>query len=103
MSFHEVTTLTALRHAGRMDLELRRRLRALVHSTRSALNHNSMGRGYETFGNGTAETLVQAVLPPDETSHEWYRPDAAAGQTVSLVGARQRELHGNRGARGARS
>ncbi len=46
-----------------------------------AVNHNSMGRGYETYGNGTAET-VQRVLRPNEeryvgrpvTSREWYRP-----------------------------
>ena len=42
-------------------------------STPSRLNHNAMGRGYETFGNGTAETLVQNSYP-DETSREWYRP-----------------------------
>ena len=38
------------------------------------LNHNSMGRGYETFGNGTAETLEQMSYP-DEISREWYRPE----------------------------
>jgi hypothetical protein len=45
-----------------------------------AINHNSIGRGYETFGNGTAET-VERVLRPNEryagrpaTSREWYRP-----------------------------
>lgn len=38
-----------------------------------AMNHNAIGRGYETFGNGTAETLTRE-LPPDDTSREWYRP-----------------------------
>jgi len=45
------------------------------------VNHNSIGRGYETFGSGTPET-VERVLRPDEeryvnrpvTSQEWYRP-----------------------------
>ena len=37
------------------------------------INHNAIGRGYETFGNGTAETLTQ-TSPPDEVSQEWYRP-----------------------------
>jgi Zinc carboxypeptidase len=45
------------------------------------VNHNSIGRGYETYGNGTAET-VERILRPDEeryvgrpvTSQEWYRP-----------------------------
>ena len=46
-----------------------------------AMNHNSLGRGYETFGNSTAET-VERVLRPNEqryvdkpvTEREWYRP-----------------------------
>jgi len=37
-----------------------------------AMNHNAIGRGYETFGNGTAETLLQS-LTPEETSRRWYR------------------------------
>src|SRR6185295_1701121 len=37
-----------------------------------AMNHNSIGRGYETFGNGTAETLTQ-TLTSEETRPEWYR------------------------------
>jgi hypothetical protein len=37
-----------------------------------AMNHNSIGRGYETFGNGTAETL-QWTLDSSQTSREWYR------------------------------
>lgn len=37
-----------------------------------AMNHNAVGRGYETFGNGTAETL-NLSLSPEETSREWYR------------------------------
>jgi hypothetical protein len=46
-----------------------------------AVNHNSMGRGYETFGNGTAETVERVLRPNEEryvnrpvTSREWYRP-----------------------------
>ncbi len=45
------------------------------------VNHNSIGRGYETFGNGTAETLERVLRPNEEryvgkpvTSQEWYRP-----------------------------
>ena len=38
-----------------------------------AMNHNSIGRGYETWGNGTAETLRRTVPPADATM-EWYRP-----------------------------
>ncbi|HVG39949.1 MAG TPA: M14 family zinc carboxypeptidase [Pyrinomonadaceae bacterium] len=46
-----------------------------------AVNHNSIGRGYETFGNTTAETVERVLRPSDEryverpvTSREWYRP-----------------------------
>jgi hypothetical protein len=45
------------------------------------VNLNSIGRGYETFGNGTAETLERTLRPNEEryagkpvTSQEWYRP-----------------------------
>lgn len=46
-----------------------------------AVNHNAVGRGYETFGNTTAET-VDRVLPPSYddiagnpvTTQQWYRP-----------------------------
>ena len=38
-----------------------------------AMNHNSIGRGYETWGNGTAETLRRKV-PPSDATMEWYRP-----------------------------
>jgi hypothetical protein len=36
--------------------------------------HNSIGRFYETFGNGGADTRVRTLLPPD-TNREWYRPN----------------------------
>jgi len=46
-----------------------------------AVNHNSMGRGYETFGNATAETVERVLRPNEEryvgrpvTSRDWYRP-----------------------------
>ncbi len=35
--------------------------------------HNSIGRLYETFGNGGADTRERA-LPASATSREWYRP-----------------------------
>src|SRR5438309_2680589 len=37
------------------------------------MNHNSIGRGYETFGNGSAETEKRAISP-SATTMEWYRP-----------------------------
>jgi zinc carboxypeptidase len=39
-----------------------------------ANNHNSIGRFYETFGNGGADTRVRTLRAPD-TSREWYRPN----------------------------
>jgi len=44
-----------------------------------ATNHNAIGRGYETFGNATAETVEREVgqwRPQGRpvTSQEWYRP-----------------------------
>ncbi|HXV61416.1 MAG TPA: M14 family zinc carboxypeptidase [Vicinamibacteria bacterium] len=38
-----------------------------------AMNHNSIGRGYETFGNATAETVTRTINPRS-TTREWYRP-----------------------------
>jgi len=39
-----------------------------------ANNHNAIGRFYETFGNGGADTRIRTLRPPD-TSREWYRPN----------------------------
>jgi Zinc carboxypeptidase len=39
-----------------------------------ANNHNSIGRFYETFGNGGADTRVR-TLTPAETSRDWFRPN----------------------------
>ena len=39
-----------------------------------ANNHNSIGRFYETFGNGGADTRVR-TLQPSDTSRDWYRPN----------------------------
>src|ERR1700691_6241590 len=38
-----------------------------------AMNHNSIGRGYETFGNGSAETEKRSISP-SAASMQWYRP-----------------------------
>src|ERR1041385_7656673 len=39
-----------------------------------ANGHNSIGRFYETFGNGGADTRDR-TLPTASTSREWYRPN----------------------------
>ncbi len=50
------------------------------HYTESvATNHNAIGRGYETFGNASAETMKRTIsnrkyLGRPVTGQEWYRP-----------------------------
>ncbi|MBV9147731.1 MAG: hypothetical protein JO065_17575 [Acidobacteria bacterium] len=39
-----------------------------------ANGHNAIGRFYETFGNGGADTQVRKLQPAD-TNREWYRPN----------------------------
>ena len=39
-----------------------------------ANNHNAIGRFYETFGNGGADTRVRTLRPAD-TNREWFRPN----------------------------
>lgn len=39
-----------------------------------ANGHNGIGRFYETFGNGGADTR-ERTIPPSSTSREWYRPN----------------------------
>src|SRR5206468_2763245 len=39
-----------------------------------ANGHNSIGRFYETFGNGGADTRIR-TLPANQTSREWFRPN----------------------------
>ncbi len=39
-----------------------------------ANNHNSIGRFYETFGNGGADTRVRTLQPAD-TGRDWFRPN----------------------------
>jgi hypothetical protein len=72
LSFHEVRTLTALGMPGVWTWKFGE---AFGHHYLDsvAMNHNSLGRGYETFGNASAETM-RRTLDPDHTSMEWYRP-----------------------------
>jgi hypothetical protein len=72
LSFHEVQTLTGFGMPGVWTWNFGDDFAHLFLDS-IGLNHNSMGRGYETFGFGTAETLTQTA-PSDETSQEWYRP-----------------------------
>jgi Zinc carboxypeptidase len=70
LSFHEVRSMTALGMPGVSTWNFGEGF-AHLYLDSVAMNHNAIGRGYETFGNGTAETLTQ-TLSPEETSREWY-------------------------------
>ena len=72
MAFHEVRALTALGMPGVSTWKFGE---AFGHHYLDsvAMNHNSLGRGYETWGNATAETVRRALDASDATM-EWYRP-----------------------------
>jgi len=71
LSFHEVQTMTGMGMPGVSTWNFGEGFSELFLDS-VAMNHNSIGRGYETMGNGTAETL-DWTFAPDETSREWYR------------------------------
>jgi hypothetical protein len=71
LSFHEVETMTGLGMPGVSTWNFGDGFGHMFLDS-VAMNHNAVGRGYETFGNSTAETLAH-TLPASETSKEWYR------------------------------
>ncbi len=72
LSFHEVEAMTAMGMPGVSTWNFGEAF-AHLYLDSVAMNHNSIGRGYETFGNGSAET-EQRSISPAATSMEWYRP-----------------------------
>jgi hypothetical protein len=70
-SFHEVQAMTGLGMPGVSTWNFGDGFAHLFLES-VAMNHNAIGRGYETFGNSTAETLTQS-LSPDDTSFQWWR------------------------------
>jgi hypothetical protein len=71
LSFHEVETLTAFGMPGVSTWNFGEAF-AHLYLDSVAMNHNAIGRGYETFGNGSAETMARTLDPADVTP-EWYR------------------------------
>jgi hypothetical protein len=79
IAFHEVTTMTAFGMPGVWTYGFGEGF-THVYADSVAINHNAIGRGYETFGNGTAET-VERWLDPERnrftgkpvTEPDWYR------------------------------
>jgi hypothetical protein len=72
LSFHEVEVMTAMGMPGVSTWNFGEAF-AHLYLDSVAMNHNSIGRGYETFGNGSAETERRAVSQSAATM-EWYRP-----------------------------
>ncbi len=70
LSFHEVQTMTALGMPGVSTWNFGEAFSHLYLDS-VAMNHNSIGRGYETFGNGTAETL-RRIVSASHIRPEWY-------------------------------
>jgi hypothetical protein len=71
LSFHEVQVMNGLGMPGVSTWNFGEGFAHLFLDS-VAMNHNSIGRGYETWGNGTAETL-RWTLGPEDTSREWWR------------------------------
>jgi hypothetical protein len=76
LSFHEVEAMTAMGMPGVSTWNFGEAF-AHLYLDSVAMNHNSIGRGYETFGNGSAETEKRSVSA-SAARMEWYRPLPAA-------------------------
>src|SRR5215831_5422 len=72
LSMREVETMTAMGMPGVSTWNFGEGF-AHLYLDSVAMNHNSIGRGYETFGNGSAETEKRAISP-GATTMQWYRP-----------------------------
>jgi Zinc carboxypeptidase len=82
LSFREVQTLTAFGMPGVWTWNFGDDWEHLYLDS-IAMNHNSTGRGYETWGNGSAETMRTVQPDPDNTSSlQWYRPSPAPKQPI---------------------
>jgi hypothetical protein len=78
MSFHEVATMTAMGMPGVWTWNFGEGF-GLHYLDSVAMNHNAIGRGYETYGNATPETMARVLRgggmeQEDYPSREWYRP-----------------------------
>ncbi|HEX5227213.1 MAG TPA: M14 family zinc carboxypeptidase, partial [Bryobacteraceae bacterium] len=80
LSMHEVEAMTAMGMPGVSTWNFGEAF-AHLYLDSVAMNHNSIGRGYETFGNGSAETEKRAISP-GATTMEWYRPLPAPSEVT---------------------
>ena len=79
IAFQEVATLTAMGLPGVWTYGFGEGF-AQVYQDSPAINHNGISRGYETFGNATAETVERTIDPERNrwtgravTEADWYR------------------------------
>jgi hypothetical protein len=70
LSFHEVQAMTAIGMPGVSTWNFGEAFSHLYLDS-VAMNHNSIGRGYETWGNGTAETMRRTVSESRQRPR-WY-------------------------------
>src|SRR5271156_3777922 len=70
LSFREVETLTAMGMPGVFTWNFGEAFSHLYLDS-VAMNHNSIGRGYETWGNGSAETMRRSVSASRQKP-KWY-------------------------------
>ncbi len=90
LSFYEVQTMTGLGMPGVSTWNFGEGF-AHLYLDSVAMNHNAIGRGYETFGNGTAETL--SVSLGSRRNFPRVVPSGASSLgNVLVVGSRQRQL-----------
>ncbi|MGB7435912.1 MAG: M14 family zinc carboxypeptidase, partial [Candidatus Acidiferrum sp.] len=72
MSFYEIQTMTGMGMPGVSTWDFGEGFSELYLDS-VAMNHNSIGRGFETFGNGSAETMKRS-LREEAVTREWFRP-----------------------------
>jgi hypothetical protein len=72
LSFYEVQRMTGMGMPGVSTWDFGEGYAELFLDS-VAMNHNAIGRGFETFGNGSAETMVRNVRE-DSANREWFRP-----------------------------
>jgi hypothetical protein len=78
MSFHEVKSMTAAGMPGVSTWNFGEAFSHLYLDS-VAMNHNAIGRGYETWGNGTAETLRRTVSQSRQKPR-WYALEPPPGE-----------------------
>jgi len=76
--FHDVQAMTALGMPGVASRQFGEAFSHLYLDS-VAMKHNAIGRGYETFGNASAETMKRQISA-SETTREWWRPMPPAAE-----------------------